>query len=145
MPDVTASYGRPFDFITLFGHFHTLLLTIHDWIVVSPPNFHWLYVWLMYTFWYVNVTASYGRFSDLIAFSGNFHILQITACLKRYNFIKLLHFVSWGRSVEMKSKPITYVVNYGYVSLFLWNRICFLNYLVYKRFILKLKYKVMNT
>ena len=29
MPDVTANYGKPFDFITFYGHFHTLLLTIH--------------------------------------------------------------------------------------------------------------------
>ena len=30
-------------FYYVFGHFHTLLLTltIHVWIVVSPPNFHW--------------------------------------------------------------------------------------------------------
>ena len=28
MPDVTASYGRPFDFITFFGYFHTLLTSV---------------------------------------------------------------------------------------------------------------------
>ena len=28
-PDVTVSYGRPFDFIKFFGYFHTFLTTIH--------------------------------------------------------------------------------------------------------------------
>ena len=40
MPDVTASYGIPFDFIAFFGHFYALLLAIHVWIDVFPPNFH---------------------------------------------------------------------------------------------------------
>ena len=31
-------------FYCVFGHFHTLLFNIHLWIVVSPPNFHWLYI-----------------------------------------------------------------------------------------------------
>ena len=53
-------------------------MTIHVWIIVSSPNFHRLCIWIMYIFWYIsmpNVTAEYGRFSNLIAFFGNFHIL----------------------------------------------------------------------
>ena len=61
---------------------------------VSSPNFHRLCVWLMYTFWNVNmpiVTAGYGRFSDSIAFfvyfsyvwndisSSNFYKLYVKA------------------------------------------------------------------
>ena len=29
MPDVTACYGMPFDFIALFEYFHTVLFTIY--------------------------------------------------------------------------------------------------------------------
>ena len=58
---------------------------------------------LMYTFWYdnmPNVTAGYGRFSDLIElFFGNFLIFL------RYSFIKILQIVCQGRSLVMKSKP----------------------------------------
>ena len=39
VPDVTASYGMPFEY------FHTLLMTIHVWIALSPPNFHWLCIY----------------------------------------------------------------------------------------------------
>ena len=53
---------------------------IDVWSIVSKPNFHRLCIWLMYTFWCVNmpsVTAGYRRFSYSIAFfPGNFHILQ---------------------------------------------------------------------
>ena len=94
MPDVSASYGRPFDFIA-FLRFHTLLSSIHVKSTVSSSNFHRLRVLLMYIFWNANmqnVTAGYGRFSDSIAFLWVFfHI--ITTCLKRYNFIKLLQTV----------------------------------------------------
>ena len=47
--------------------------------------------WLMYTFWFVNLpnmTAGYGRFSDLIVFFGEFS--YIWTSLKSYTFIKLL-------------------------------------------------------
>ena len=49
-----------------------------------------------------NVTADYGRFSDLIAFLMNCHILQITTCfkVKRYNIIKLLQTVCEGSLVS---------------------------------------------
>ena len=44
VPGVMASYEISFDFITFFGYFHTLFMTIHVWIVVSPPNFLRLFV-----------------------------------------------------------------------------------------------------
>ena len=50
----------------------------------------------MYTFWYVNmpnVTVGYRRFSDSIAFFWEFS--YIIACLKRYNFIKLLQIMCY--------------------------------------------------
>ena len=69
--DVTISYGKSYDFIAFFGYFHV-------WSVASSPNFHKLYVWLMYTLWNVNIpnmSVGYGRFSYLIAFFEHFHIL----------------------------------------------------------------------
>ena len=36
MPDVTACYGMPFDFIAFFGYFHTVLLTINGEYVKKP-------------------------------------------------------------------------------------------------------------
>ena len=42
-------------------------------------------------------------------------------CMKRYNFIKLLHIVYQGRSVWPKSKPLLYL----YVSLVLIFESCF--------------------
>ena len=75
---MTESYGTPIDFITFSRYFHRLLTSIHVWIVVSLPNFHKLFDKWMYTFWYVimpNVTTGYGRFYNLDAFLGNFHIL----------------------------------------------------------------------
>ena len=71
MPDVRASYGIPFDFIKFFGHFHTLLLTIHVWIVVSPPNFHWLYILSILIYDMPDVTASYGMPFKFITFFEN--------------------------------------------------------------------------
>ena len=38
MPNVTISYGMPFDFIAFFGYFHIFLTSIHVSIVVSPPR-----------------------------------------------------------------------------------------------------------
>ena len=78
MPNVTASYGTPLDFIAFFGIFYTLLTTIHVWITVSPPNFHRLCDRLVFTFWYItmsNATAGYGSFSNFCAFFRNFHKL----------------------------------------------------------------------
>ena len=72
MPDMTASCGTPFDFISFLGYFHILLLmAIHVSIVVSPSQFHRSYVRLIPTICYVNmadVTSGYGRLSDLSGF-----------------------------------------------------------------------------
>ena len=68
---------RPLILLRLLGIF------IQYWRVfstVSSPKLHRLCVWLMYTFWNVNmpnVTAGYGRFSDSIAFFGYF---SVTLC-----------------------------------------------------------------
>ena len=53
MPDVTASYGRHFDYIAFFGYLHAFM---------SSSNLHRLCVNTS------NVTAGYGRFSDLFVF-----------------------------------------------------------------------------
>ena len=81
MPDVTACYGAPLILLCFFGIFiHNLrsfipeLLYIHltltdcisDQCNVNIPN----------------VTASYGRFSDSIAFSGLLHY-NFTNCVIR--------------------------------------------------------------
>ena len=58
----------------------------------------------MHTFWYSNmpnVTPIYGRLSDSDSMHSFLGIFIFIACLKRYNFIKLLQIVGWGRSVEM--------------------------------------------
>ena len=64
MPDVTTCYGISFDLIALLGHFYKLLLTIHAWSVVPPPNFHGLCVDMP------DVITSYGRFFSLIGSLG---------------------------------------------------------------------------
>ena len=77
-------------FYFVLEYFHTT--TIHVWIDLSPPNFHRVYVWLIYIFCDVsmpNVTAGYGRISDLL------HFCQIfTNCVMRQ------------KCIEMKSNPI---------------------------------------
>ena len=102
-------------------------MTIHFWIIVSPPNFHRLCVWLMYTFWCINMPAGYGRFSDLNGFVWEFTNIitcllnlhqTFTNCVSSY-WLQLQHtilpyvFVCFGskKHIEMKSKPL-----YGYVS-----------------------------
>ena len=60
---------------------------------LSSPNLHRLCVWLIYTFWYVNMsnmTAGYWRFSYLFAFLGIFNILQhVWSDISLSNFYKL--------------------------------------------------------
>ena len=51
-----------------------------------------------------NITAGYGRLSDLIAYF--WEVSYTITCLKPYNFIKLLQIVYLGRSADMKSKPL---------------------------------------
>ena len=82
VPDVATFYGMPFDFITFFGHFHTLLLNTKLLQIVC----------LMYTFWHVNmpnVIASYERFCDSIAlnFAHNWWIL--------ISKVLYLHYINW--------------------------------------------------
>ena len=99
---------KVFWFYCPFWYFHTLLTTIHVWIIVSSPNFHRLFVSWMYTFWYVNmsnVTIGYGRLSSLIAFFF-WEFSYITTCLKRYIFIKTSQIMCLGRSVKIKSKSL---------------------------------------
>ena len=84
MPDVTASYGRPFDFIAFLGIF------IHFWRPFMSEllvNFHRLCVWSIQTFWYVNmpdVTGGYGRFSDLIEIFFFCILLSMNLTFKYY-------------------------------------------------------------
>ena len=70
--------------------------SIRVWSVISSPDFHKLYVWLICQhvkcdcrLW--NVLLFYCVFGT---FSYYYYI-----CFKRYNFIKLLQTVCWGRSV----------------------------------------------
>ena len=79
MADVTAGYGTPFDFIAFFlGNF------IHNWrqfisVVFFLHQTFRDYVPSKVTLFGIstvpNVTAGYGRLSDLIALFGNFLIL----------------------------------------------------------------------
>ena len=77
MPDVTASYGMPFDFIAFFRYFHTLLTTIHVCSVVSSQNFYKMCL-NQYTHFDMltgdkpDVTEGDERQSDPITLSGNF-------------------------------------------------------------------------
>ena len=62
---------------------------------------------IKYIFWYVNisqVTAVYGRFSDVIWYFWEFS--YIITFLKRCSFIKLLQIVCYLRSAGMKSKSL---------------------------------------
>ena len=63
----------PLILLHFFGNFHTLLLTIHVWIVVSPPKFHWLYITNQYEYVKMSdVTSSYGMYLNFITFFCNF-------------------------------------------------------------------------
>ena len=55
MPDMTASYRMPLDFIGNFAHNWRILLfwVFYVWSVVSPPNFPRLCVESLHTFWYI--------------------------------------------------------------------------------------------
>ena len=115
MSDVTASYVKIPWFCCVF-----LIILILNWQVFMSevlyclkyylkfvPNFHRLCVWLMYTFWYINIpcmTAGYRGFSDLIVFF--FGIFIYLKCLIRYNLIKFLQIVCLVKSVELKSKTL---------------------------------------
>ena len=98
--------------LLFFGYFHTLLMTIHVWIVISPPNFHRLCVLFMYTFLVnmPNITVNYGRFSDLKCFlflvfsyivtnwtSSNFYKLCVKLRIKNLLTIKS-DYRSWNDS-----------------------------------------------
>ena len=94
--DVTACYGRSFDFKAFFRYFYTKLTSIHVCSILSSPNFNRLCGQLIYTFFYVKmpiVTAGYGRLSDSIEFFFLEDFSYIIACLKRYiassNYYKL--------------------------------------------------------
>ena len=70
MPDVTASYGTLFDFITILGFFYTLLKTINVWTVVTSPNIHRLIVNNTHILLWrrARCATCYGRLSFLIVF-----------------------------------------------------------------------------
>ena len=69
MPDMTASYGTPFDFIAFFGCFHTFLmpelLYFHQTFTNCISN-QYLYVEMP------DVTASYGMPLSSITFFCEF-------------------------------------------------------------------------
>ena len=106
MPDVTASYGTPLDFMEFFGYFHTLLTIIYVFSVVSSPNFHRL-MCLIHTHMSDKAT-SYGRISGLISF---LEILMFEPSFLHQTFINfksnpvVCHYMSW-LCVEHKIKPM---------------------------------------
>ena len=84
MPDVTASYGTPFDFIAFLG---ILIDFWHVWIFKLSQ---------IACLWYVkmpNVTAGYGRFSLIFIYYYMF--------ITRDNFIKLLQIVCLGWKLNL--------------------------------------------
>ena len=90
--DVFVAYSHTKTSLDYFVNFHTYLTTIYAWIVVSSANFHRLCVWLMYIFWYVEISnkSYYGRFSDSISFLWEF--LYILLCLK---LLQIVHDERW--------------------------------------------------
>ena len=91
MPNVTASYGKSLDIIAFF---RVLSYIIDDLSClnscISTKNSHIL-CQTCHTFWYskmINVTAGYGRLSDLM----NFWEFSYITCFKHLtlsNFYKL--------------------------------------------------------
>ena len=60
-------------------------MNIHFWSIISSSKFHRLCVWLIYTFWYVNmpnVFAGYERFSDS---NGVSHLINSVSVKKLLN------------------------------------------------------------
>ena len=92
--------GRIFEFWDiLFGKLKTITLCIKNitkmngifvWFDIVSPNFYRLWVWLMYTFWYVNmlnVTAGYGRLLQHVwnvVASSNFYKLCVKVEVYRW-------------------------------------------------------------
>ena len=122
MPDVTASYGTLFDFIAFFGYLYSLLLTIHAWIIVSLLNFHWLCVYSVHTYWYVNIIycilIKYLQIVSLILdyFSvlGYFSVAQCSHYY--YNFRKKGPRPKYKYVLDNSKKCLT-VGNFGILSV----------------------------
>ena len=89
---MTASYGMPFDFIAFFWIF-SYIIDEHSYLDCCIFTKLSQIICLMCTFWFIcipNVTAGYGRFSDLIAFFGHFYIfLHVLHVITSSNFYKL--------------------------------------------------------
>ena len=65
-----------------YDFFHTLLLIIHVWNVISPPNFYWFYIYSILIFKMSDVTASYGIPLNFITFLRILHKTDEYSCLK---------------------------------------------------------------
>ena len=118
MPDVTASYGTPFDFISFFSVF------IHYWraFMIEVSYLHQTFTDYMFD-WYTSMPTRYGRFSYSIKILENFS--YITICFKTIyvtlsNFYKLC--VKAEVLIEMKIN--LYVIINGNISLVLFCKRC---------------------
>ena len=92
MDDVTASYGRPFEFITFFGHFHTFF----DYSCLNCCISTKLSLIISNQYWYAkmsDVTASYVMPLIFITFFRILHKIDEYSCLKCCISTKLLQIV----------------------------------------------------
>ena len=76
---------------------HFLAFFIHNWwpiIVVSPPNFHILCVWLKYIFWYVNMPNGIAVLVQILWFNCVL-IKKFIMNFLYYKLIKKFNFFFW--------------------------------------------------
>ena len=106
MPDVTASYGMSLTLLRFLGIFiHNSCLKCSIFIklsqIVCLVNVHIL------IYHHANCDCSLWKVVLLSnAFFWYFFHILCTAYLKRYNYIKHSQTLYYGRSLEMKSKPM---------------------------------------
>ena len=75
MPDVTASYGKSFDFIAFFGFFHFYVYSCLNCCIALKHSQIAFLIDVHILINMSNVTAGYGRFSHSIF--GNFHFQHV--------------------------------------------------------------------
>ena len=94
MPDVTASYETFFDFITVFGYFHTLLTTKLSLMV-------WMDQYRHTDISCTDVTASYGMSLNFITFFCEFCTQQTDdySCLRCYESVQSKGWLRDARAV----------------------------------------------
>ena len=99
-------------FLSFFQEFSYIHTTICVWNVVSWSNFHRLYDWLIYTFWYINisdVTAGYEMPLVFVALLWIFtHVNNNHSYLKYCMFTKFLPNLCLINTHNKSDKPASY-------------------------------------